>query len=132
MFKLVRSLVWMLTITLAASENDGGSSSDSGASNTPDQGGLRHPLATLTAEGYDQMLERQRNKSKEMREQIAEYERRLPTASEDDRPMIEQGIATLRTAVAGWEQTIADAEALRPGGELVESRLADIEAAKGK
>ena len=46
--------------------------------------------------------------------------------------MIEQSVAILRNAVAGWEQTLADADALRPGGNLVESRLADIKAARGQ
>lgn len=87
-------------------------------------------VADVAAEGYEQMLERQRTKSKEAREQIADYESRLARASEGDRPMIEQSVAILRNAVAGWEQTLADADVLRPGGNLVESRLADIKAAK--
>lgn len=86
----------------------------------------------VAAGGYEQTLERLRVDTKETHEQIAEYERRLATASDSDRPMIEKGVETLRNAVVGWERTLANAEALRPGGELVESRLADIEAAKGK
>lgn len=190
MFNSFPFVVLVLTISLAACGNEGGSgsASDSGASNTPGQGAqtVSHPLATLTAErldayidilraaaadpdkddvdiavergwsiaewqrldgavmavaaeGYEQMLERQRTKSKEAREQIAEYESLLATASEGDRQMtegdrqwIEGLIPRLRGVVAMWDQTLADADVLRPGGNLVESRLADIKAAKGQ
>ena len=189
MFNSFPFVVLVLTISLAACGNEGGSAPDSGASNTPGQGAqtVSHPLATLTAErldayidilraaaadpdkerdirtglndvdiavergwsigewqrldmavmavaaeGYEQMLERQRTKSKEAREQIADYESRLATASEGDRRMIEGLIPNIRNAVAGWDQTLADADVLRPGGNLVESRLADIKAAKGQ
>lgn len=188
MFNSFPFVVLVLTISLAACGNEGGSAPDSGASNTPGQGAqtVSHPLATLTAErldayidilraaaadpdkddvdiavergwstvewqrldgavmavaaeGYEQMLERQRKKSIEARERIADYESQLATASEGDRQMtegdrqwIEGLIPRLRGVVAMWDQTLADADVLRPGGNLVESRLADIKAAKGQ
>ena len=183
MFNSFPFVVLVLTISLAACGNEGGSAPNSGASNTPGQGAqtVVHPLATLTAErldayidtlraaaadpdknkddvdiavergwsigewqrldgavmavaaeGYEQMLERQRTKSKEAREQIADAESRLATTSEDNRQRLEWLIVNLRSVVAMWDQTLADADVLRPGGNLVESRLADIKAAKGQ
>ncbi len=82
--------------------------------------------------GYEQMIERLRKNIKTYGEQIADYEGRLATGSDAERATMEAGVKTLRQAVEGYERTLAVEETLRPGGLLVESRLADIKVARGK
>ncbi len=82
--------------------------------------------------GFDAMLERVRNKLKDAGARVAEYEGKISSATDAQRPMLEKALEMLKNAMAGWTRTVGQADALRAGGELVESRLAEIKAALGR
>jgi len=85
--------------------------------------------SVVKAGGFDEYLERMRTKMVDVSRQIEEYEAQVDGAPEAQREQIQNAAATLRRAVEGWERTLAQADAMRAGGELVEGRMADIKAA---
>ena len=82
--------------------------------------------------GFDEYLESIRTNLTDVNRQIQEYEEADTTAAEEKRAYMVKALVTLRDAQLGWERTLAQADAMRTGGELVESRMADIKAATGK
>jgi len=178
MLNSVRSLSWVLVLTLAAC-GDGGPAADSGTSNNGSGASKtprRHALATLTADrlddyvdvlqaaaaapdkkamdialargwnmyewtmlhlavedvtadgGFDAMLARLRDKVKRTGNTMDEQRKSVAAAPEAQRAMIAKGLETLERAMSGWKRTLAEADELRAGAELIESRMAEIKA----
>jgi len=84
------------------------------------------------AGGFDAFLDRIRKQSAAAHRQIEAYDTKATSGPEAYREMAKTAASTLRNAVEGWKRTLAQADAMRAGGELIESRMAEVKAATGK
>jgi hypothetical protein len=83
-------------------------------------------ISIVEAGGYDEMLDRTRERLARSEAQLAE----LRTAAEQGgagADFAAQGIPALEGGVTAMNKTLENAEAMRPGGELVEARIALLE-----
>jgi len=84
------------------------------------------------AGGYDAFLDRIRKQSADTMSKIEAYDTQATNGPEAYRKTAKTAASTLRNAVEGWQRTLGQADAMRAGGELIDSRMAEVKAATGK
>ena len=88
--------------------------------------------ALVSAGSFDALLERTRTKLAGVQEQIQGYEKAAAEAPDKQRGAMGKAAEALRKAQAGWQRMLDQADAMRPGGALIEARMAEIKAALGR